>query len=275
MRGLRYLMFVPALLLVSSIIISFNNYKDAKEDMRQDLNCALRQFILDEPRQLMLLDSLTSLHHGMVLTLNDVESCFSGQLTCPSLKDTSHLSVCLLHHDDQEPFKEEASVCSDTLLWHFSQQESSDAVIALKAYANPSLCAVLGHSDQRIPLAGLALCLLLVLGMGWKTRMTGSDTEMAVTSPLPSERQIHLTPMQEQLMDMFAAAPDHTLSKEAICAVLWPKKEQPENTLYTFICRLKTALKEQSDMEIVNKRGKEYQLLRKNESSDNQHLESL
>lgn len=263
MRGLRYLMFVPALLLMSSIVIGFNNYKDAKEDMRQDLNCALRQFIMDKPRQSLLLDSLTTLHHGMVLTLNDAESSFSGQLTCPSLKDTSHLSVCLLHHDGQEPFKEEASVCSDTVLWHFSQQESRDAIIALKAYANPSLCAVLGHSDQRLPLTGLILCLLMVLGMGWKSRMAGRNTEMAVTSPQPSERPIRLTPMQEQLMDMFAAAPDHTLSKEAICAVLWPKKEQPGNTLYTFICRLKTALKEQSDMEIVNKRGKEYQLVKK------------
>ena len=265
MRGLRSLMILPVLLLLGSMAIGFSNYLDTKEEMHQDLNCALRQFVMDESQQLLLLDSMTSLRQDMVLTLSDVENSFRCQLTCPSLKDTSHVSVCLLRHDSQEPFQEEAFVCSDTLLWHSTQQESSNSVIALKAYANPSLSAVLGHSDQRIPLTGLILCLLLFLGMGWKMRMTKSIAEAVAISTQSSERSIRLTPMQEQLMDMFATAPNHTLSKETICAALWPRKEQPENTLYTFISRLKTALKEQSDMEIVNKRGREYQLVRKTE----------
>ena len=262
MRGLRCLMFFPVMLLLSSIAMGISNFLETKEEMRQDLTSALRQFVLDESRQSSLLDSLTTLHRDMVLTLNDEESHFNHQLSSASLKDTSHISVCLLSPDGQDLFKEEAFVCSDTLLWRCSQQEDNDAVIALKAYANPSLCAVLGHSDQRLPLTGLILCILLFLGMSWKARMSGS-AEMSALSIQPMKREINLTPMQEQLMDMFATAPDHTLSKEAICAVLWPKKEQPENTLYTFISRLKVALKAQSDMEIVNKRGKEYQLVRK------------
>ena len=137
---------------------------------------------------------------------------------------------------------------------------------ALKAYANPSLCAVLGHSDQRLPLAGIILCLLMLSGMAWKARMSGNNMEMVVMPPQPSRREMHLTPMQEQLMDMFTAAPDHILSKETICAALWPKKERPENTLYTFISRLKVTLKDQSGMDIVNIRGKEYQLV---DSSEN------
>ena len=81
---------------------------------------------------------------------------------------------------------------------------------------------------------------------------------------------MHLTPMQEQLMDMFASAPDHILSKESICSALWPKKERPENTLYTFICRMKATIKEQSGMDIVNVRGKEYKLVDSSKTPDSQ-----
>lgn len=249
------------MLLLASIYMGFSNYQETKEEMCQDLTCALRQFVMDESRQLLLLDSLTTLRQNGILTLNDVEIGFNDQLTILPLKDTSHVSACLLRQDDREPFKEKAFVCSDTLLWHSAQQESDDAVIALKAYANPSLCVVLGHSDQRLPLTGLILCLLMLSGMAWRARMSESIMELAVAPAPPSKKEMHLTPMQEQLMEMFASAPGHILSKESICAALWPKKERPENTLYTFISRLKVTLKDQSDMDIVNIRGKEYKLV--------------
>ena len=90
------------------------------------------------------------------------------------------------------------------------------------------------------------------------------DKSMLPYSFATLTHDIHLTPMQEQLMELFVAAPCHTLTKEAICEALWPKKDHPEDTLYTFISRLKTTLTRQSDMDIVNKRGKEYQLIGNN-----------
>ena len=275
MRGLRYMIIVPVLLLMTSVVIGVNNYQKTKEKMSRDLTSALRQLVLNEQSQQLLLDSLHSLSKDMVLTLNEVESRFNSQLSIPSLKDTSHVSICLLRQDEQNPFREKAFVCSDTLLWLSPYYKNGDAVIAVKAYANPSLCSVLGHSDQRLPLTGLLLCLLLFLGMVWKSKKWGDNINMTMISNLSSTKEIHLTPMQEQLMDMFANSPDHTLSKETICSVLWPKKEQPENTLYTFICRLKGTLKEQSDMDIINKRGKVYQLVRKTETTDCQVDKSL
>lgn len=62
-------------------------------------------------------------------------------------------------------------------------------------------------------------------------------------------------------MEMFRNAPEHTLTKEEICKALWPKKEKPEDTLYTFISRLKTSLRKQSDLQIINRRGREYALV--------------
>ena len=261
MRGLRYLMVVPFLLLLGSIAAGFSNYQEAKEEMRRDLTNALQEFVLGESQELQLLDTLSSLHQNSVLTLNDMENRFQNQLTILPLKDTSHVSVCLLRHNGRDSFREKAFVYSDTLLLHSSQQESGDAVIAFKAYANPSFCSVLGHSDQRLSITGLILCLLMLSVILWRVRMSGKGIETAVAYTQPLKSEIHLTPMQEQLMSMFASAPDHILSKETICSTLWPKKEHPENTLYTFISRLKVTLKDQSDIDIVNIRGKEYKLI--------------
>ena len=62
-------------------------------------------------------------------------------------------------------------------------------------------------------------------------------------------------------MDMFRSAPGQTLTKDEICAALWPKKDNPEDTLYTFISRMKSSLKNQSTLQIVNHRGREYVLV--------------
>ena len=261
MSGMRALMLLPLALMLTSIILGMEEYNSTKEAMRQDLTRALRRFVMDESQQRLLTHSMATLHEDMVLTLNDPDQYFCAQLTIPSLKDTSHVSVCLLRHNGRDSFREKAFVYSDTLLLHSSQQESGDAVIAFKAYANPSFCSVLGHSDQRLSITGLILCLLMLSVILWRVRMSGKGIETAVAYTQPLKSEIHLTPMQEQLMSMFASAPDHILSKETICATLWPKKEHPENTLYTFISRLKVTLKDQSDIDIVNIRGKEYKLV--------------
>ncbi len=267
MKGLRYLTILPALLLLASISMGVNNYQEAKEDMRQDLTHALRQFVISQSQRQMLMDSMPLLHHDRVLTLNDLEESFNNQLTILSLRDTSHISICLARHQKMDTFKEKALLCSDTLLWAPTQKGADDAIFALKAYANPSLCSIFGHSDQRIPITGIISCLLLLSCMAWKDRTTHHGSHQSAIAATPSPMEIHLTPMQEQLMDMFAAAPNHTLSKTAICSALWPKKDNPECTLYTFISRLKTTLKGQSDMDIINKRGREYQLVKKSETN--------
>ena len=271
MRGLRYLMVLPVVLLLGSIAVGFSNYQETKEEMHRDLTNALRQFVMDESRQLLLLDTLHTLHKNSVLTLNNVENSFRDQLTILPLKDTSHVSVCILHNNEREAFREEAFVSSDTLLWHSTQQESSNTVIALKAYANPSFCAMLGQSDQRLSISGILFSILLFSVLLWRFRMSGTDLEIEAISTQPSKREIHLTPMQEQLMEMFVSAPDHILSKDSICATLWPKKERPENTLYTFISRMKVTLRDQLGMDIINIRGKEYKLVNPPKASDSQN----
>ncbi len=79
---------------------------------------------------------------------------------------------------------------------------------------------------------------------------------------------LNLTPMQEQLMQLFYASPSRTLSKEEICSALWPRKDNPEDGLYTFISRMKSSLAGQSSLRIVNRRGREYVLV---DETDEKH----
>ena len=73
-------------------------------------------------------------------------------------------------------------------------------------------------------------------------------------------RQVKLTPMQQQLMEMFFRSSSHTLTKTEICDALWPKKPDASETLYTLIRRLKPIIEAHSDLRIEVDRGKAYEL---------------
>ena len=72
--------------------------------------------------------------------------------------------------------------------------------------------------------------------------------------------QVKLTPMQQQLMEMFFRSDSHQLSKTEICEALWPKKDDANDTLYTLIRRLKPIIEEHSDLKIESDRGRSYEL---------------
>jgi hypothetical protein len=73
-------------------------------------------------------------------------------------------------------------------------------------------------------------------------------------------REVRLTPMQQQLMEMLWQSPTHQLSKTEICDALWPKKEDASETLYTLVRRLKPIIEEHSDLKIEADRGRAYGL---------------
>lgn len=72
-----------------------------------------------------------------------------------------------------------------------------------------------------------------------------------------------LTPMQQQLMELFFHSPSHQLTKTEICESLWPKKEDATETLYTLIKRIKPIIEQHSDLKIEAERGRAYQLKEK------------
>ena len=73
-------------------------------------------------------------------------------------------------------------------------------------------------------------------------------------------QRIRLTPMQQQLMEMFFRADNHVLTKAEICDALWPKKDDASDTLYTLIRRLKPVVEQHSNLKIESERGRAYEL---------------
>ena len=72
---------------------------------------------------------------------------------------------------------------------------------------------------------------------------------------------VKLTPMQQQLMEMFFQSPAHSLTKAEICAALWPGKPDANETLYTLIKRLKPVVERHSSLRITSDRSKAYRLI--------------
>lgn len=73
-------------------------------------------------------------------------------------------------------------------------------------------------------------------------------------------QQVRLTPMQQQLMELFFRSPGHQLSKTEICDALWPKKTDASETLYALISRLKPIIEQHSELKIESDRGRAYML---------------
>ena len=73
--------------------------------------------------------------------------------------------------------------------------------------------------------------------------------------------EVKLTPMQQQLMEMFFQSPAHSLTKAEICAALWPGKPDASETLYTLIKRLKPVVERHSSLRIASDRSKAYRLI--------------
>lgn len=253
MKEFRLMALVPLLMMLLSAWVGGHRYMMAKEEMRQDLNRALSQFVLDGKSNAWLCESLPALSRNGVFTPAGQLVEFRQRLSCVLLKDTAHFSCCLFQPDASVGFSERAMVSSDTLFCQLSPEEADDAVIALKAFANPSVASVFYNSRQMFPLS------LFFVGLLWLGTLFMRRPRSFSLYPA-AELALNLTPMQEQLMELFYAAPEHTLTKEQICEKLWPRKENPETTLYTFISRLKNTLRQQSNLRIENRRGKEYVL---------------
>lgn len=72
--------------------------------------------------------------------------------------------------------------------------------------------------------------------------------------------RLHLTPMQQALMEMFYLNDDHRLTKPHICRALWPGKDNADETLYTLIRRLNPIVEAHSNLHITSDRGRAYVL---------------
>ena len=141
-----------------------------------------------------------------------------------------------------------------------------------KAYAHCSEATIFSLSDQRptlilwiMTLLWAAFCfyyhrkdVMQLAGMLQYGGLCYAEADGAFYDV--QGQRIKLTPMQQQLLEMFFRSDAHQLTKTEICDALWPKKPDASETLYTLIRRLRPIIEEHSDLKIESDRGKTYGL---------------
>lgn len=262
------------MVVLLSIVCGMRCYVDAKTEMVEDLNNALRCSIVADVCAGNVLDSLTTIPGSPVLTFNGKHGGIVNFLRIPSLCDTTYVSYTIAQShamEEGEGFPM-ADICSDSMTITCRRDDGSDVVLEVRAFANPSLASIVGYSGMGWPLSSfvLSLIMLCLMFVGAKDSslvqngvvLHNGNNGMLSNACLASYREsLSLTPMQDKLMQLFYRSPRRTLTKEEICSALWPKKDYPDDTLYTFISRMKSCLAKQSSLRIENRRGREYVLV--------------
>lgn len=231
MRKLPFIAFL--LLLVMAVTSSMVSYDRTRQCIDEELDHALSLTIRAKGFERMKQDSIRAYR----------------LLATPS-SERKMLTV-----DDpvfQRHIRTEALRSKAFIAYHITPQNGFFDV-KMEGKANCSMAFVFGLSDQRLALL-FAMAALLSLLFTFRKE----TSRQVALSPMP----LHLTPMQEQLMDMFLKAPDHRLTKQEICDAFWPHKDNAAETLYTTIRRLRNELEAASGWEIVSERGKSYELRR-------------
>ena len=228
----RYAVIVLFALIIASSLTSFGSYSSTSRLVNEDMNRAL------------------------ALTLEEQQSDVISQDTIRTFNN--HLQIAEL--------RGKATLAVDTRGQKF------------KAYAHCSEATIFSLSDQRPATILWVLAGFWAMLMWYRRRQAVLDEPLMVTIThrnafggltyseedgrfyAADGSQVQLTPMQHQLMEMFFLSPSHSLTKTEICDVLWPKKPDASETLYTLIRRLKPVVEQHSDLKIVSDRSKAYQL---------------
>ena len=218
----KYLVIVLFGLIMASGAASFKSYQATERMVTDDMGQALAQTLAEQQ--------------------SDVISCDTIQVF------NRHLQL--------EQLRGKAVLAVDTRQRGFH------------CYAKCSAATIFAMSDQRPASVLWTMALLWGFYCFWKYR---KEVPLVVYGGLAySEKekrfynafgkQVKLTPMQQQLMELFFYSENHQLTKSEICEALWPKKPDANETLYTLIRRIKPIIEEHSNLKIESDRGKSYEL---------------
>lgn len=261
-------------LMLTSLLAGRHNYCKARNEITADLNQALAQTLKERKDYIITQDTIRAYKQLRKTSGGQVLIAVSDERFCRYLKDkrlqqAAFITLDVVDSDFQDNSLDEQAVCSDTLI---VKDKHAGETLALKGYARLSVASILGMSDQRIPAACMISAFLWAM-LSWlylRKKQEGSEAVTGFGGLVYSEADqrfytaahtpIRFTPMQQQLMLLFWNAPSHSLTKEDICAALWPKKEDANDTLYTLIRRLKPIVEEHTNLKIVADRGRNYSL---------------
>ena len=222
----KYLVLVLFSLIIASSATSFSSYRSTEQMVESDLSQALTQALAQQQSDVITQDTIRTFN--------------------------SHLQIAEL--------RGKATIAVDAKGRQF------------KAYARCSQATIFSLSDQRptavlwtITLMWAAFCFYRyrqhTKQIAGTMQYGGLCYDESENTFYDAQGQpIKLTPMQQQLMEMFFNSGNHQLTKNEICDALWPKKPDASETLYTLIRRLKPVIEQNSTLKIESDRGKAYRL---------------
>ena len=222
----KYLVIILFVLIVASGATSLRSYRTTERQIERDMGQALSAALAQQQSDVITQDTIRT---------------FNSNLQIAELRGKATIAV-------------------DTKGREF------------KAYARCSEATIFSLSDQRPTVVLWTLTLMWALFCFYHRRhemlqMVGVSqygglrfAEAEGTFYDVQGQRIKLTPMQQQLLEMFFRSDAHQLTKTEICDALWPKKPDASETLYTLIRRLRPIIEEHSDLKIESDRGKSYGL---------------
>ena len=222
----KYLVLVLFSLIIASSATSFSSYRSTEQMVESDLSQALTQALAQQQSDVITQDTIRTFNSHLQITELRGKAVIAVVAESRQFKAYARCSQATIFSlSDQRPT---AVLWTITLLW---------AAFCFYRYRQ--------HTEQ---LAG--------------TMQYGglSYAESENTFYDAQGQPIKLTPMQQQLMEMFFSSSNHQLTKTEICDALWPKKPDASETLYTLIRRLKPVIEQNSNLKIESDRGKAYRL---------------
>ena len=209
-------------LIVTSSMVSFTSYRATEREVNKDMSQALALALEEQQSDVISADTI---------------QVFNRYLQIEALRGNALLAV-----DTRQGFRPRPQ-CSMATIFALSDQRPAMALWMVTMLWG-MFC--LWQRRKQVP---------MICGYGG---LVYSESDRRFFG-LRGE-QVKLTPMQQQLMEMFYASPSHLLTKTEICDVLWPKKEDASETLYTLIRRLKPIVEQHTNLKIVSDRGRAYEL---------------
>lgn len=236
MRKLPLVIFLA--FLAGAIVTGIGSYKATEYRIRQDVQKALAMTVQELSCDKIDMDTIR---------------CYRSHITIATVRDTACIAVRTVGNGKRQKAE-------------------------LVADHGCSFATVLAMSDQRAAGTLLMAGIFWLLGSMWYGRRKGMMTADALVSNgvvygnlcydtanarfvANNGKVMRLTPMQQELMEMFFLTDSHTLSKQEICDRFWPKKIDASETLYALIRRLKLVIESNSNLTIESERGKTYRLM--------------
>ena len=260
--SLRYGMLIPLALMIASVVSCCISFSNAKQNIVNDLNDAMLALANENSEVWTRQDTIATLrkmhettHKPLIYQASDVN--FKN----PILKDEAYFTLALVDKKNAVSKIYGNKIASDSILL-VPERAADGLAIQVQGFADCSMASVFAASDHTLPSVLFALSILSMTSMivwGRKDSEMSEPDLASVSSSLHPLDDIKLTPMQRQFAQMLLEAPEMRVNKTTLCLALWGNKSNAEESLYTLVRRIKTALAE-ANIEIICNRGESYEL---------------